>query len=186
MASFPALLISLDLEFNQPSKRIIQVGATAGNLQSGLIESSFVAYVNPSEPIDPRISRLTGIEQHHVDAAQNVDFVYKQLSKWVSQFDGNRHINPLTWGGGDSDSLRQALGENEEWIFGRRWIDAKTLFTAWRHSQSILAQGGLAKSMSKVGLRFEGQKHNALADAVNTWRIYWSLLQLFDKKVSHI
>ena len=38
-------------------------------------------------------------------------------------------LNPITWGGGDSAEVREQLSPvaREDWCFGRRWIDAKTL-----------------------------------------------------------
>ena len=38
-------------------------------------------------------------------------------------------------------------------------------------------QSGLAKSMVRLGLKFEGTKHNAMDDATNTFYIYRKLLE---------
>jgi inhibitor of KinA sporulation pathway (predicted exonuclease) len=93
-----------------------------------------------------------------------------------------RILNPLTWGGGDTVILRQQLGLSEErWMFGRRWIDVKTLYVAWRMSHDKEISGGLAKAMTRLGLTFQGRKHNALDDAHNTFRMYRALLAEFRK-----
>lgn len=178
------LLVSLDLEMNQPSRDIIQIGAVIGNVKTGEIVSRFGSFVNPQEPLDPRITQLTKITQADVDAAPFFINAYKALLKWLAPFDELRVLNPLTWSGGDTDKLyeqllRTGLGV-DNWPFGRRWLDVKTIFVAWRMAQGHEIQGGLARAMTKVGLNFNGQKHNALADAENTFRMYRALIKQFN------
>jgi len=174
------LMVSLDLEMNQPSQRIIQIGAVLGNVRTGEVLSRFDSKVNPYESLDLRIVLLTGIKQKDVDQAPGLSDAYGLLKSWLEPYAATRMLNPLTWGGGDSDTLREQLGlDGETWLFGRRWIDAKTLFSAWRTARGQDGQGGLARSMTKLGLNFVGKKHNAQHDAENTFRIYRALLQRF-------
>lgn len=174
------LLVSLDLEMNQPSGRIIQIGACLGNVRTGELLSRFDVKVNPFETLDPRITALTGITQREVDAADSLPAAYRSLSAWLLPHADTRVLNPLTWGGGDSETLREQLNmQDERWLFGRRWIDVKTLYVAWRMVQGKDIQGGLAKAMTKLGLSFQGRKHNATDDAVNTFRMYCALLARF-------
>jgi inhibitor of KinA sporulation pathway (predicted exonuclease) len=174
------LIVALDLEMNQPSGRIIQVGAVLGNIRTGEIVSRFESKVNPDELLAPVIVELTGIQQREVDKAPALWNAYWLVKEWLEPYEEKRVMNPLTWGGGDSDTLREQLGmSGESWIFGRRWIDAKTIFVGWRMAQGEELQGGLARSMTKLGLSFEGKKHNALDDALNTFRIYRALLRRF-------
>jgi hypothetical protein len=49
------LIVALDLELNQPSERIVQIGAVLGNVRTGEILSQFDAKVNPGEPFSSRI-----------------------------------------------------------------------------------------------------------------------------------
>jgi inhibitor of KinA sporulation pathway (predicted exonuclease) len=174
------LLVSIDLEMNQPSKKIIQIGAVLGNVRTSELLSRFDVKVNPFETLDPRIVQLTGIKQCEVDAAGTLTQAYEQLNTWLAPHAEDRTLNPLTWGGGDSETLREQLGlQDERWLFGRRWIDVKTIFVAWRMVQSKDIQGGLAKAMTKVGLAIHGRKHNATDDAANTFRMYCALLARF-------
>jgi hypothetical protein len=53
------LLVSMDLELNQPSRRIIQIGAVTGNIRTGEIVSRFDSKVSPNEELSPAIVRLT-------------------------------------------------------------------------------------------------------------------------------
>jgi inhibitor of KinA sporulation pathway (predicted exonuclease) len=170
--------MSLDLEMNQPSGTIIQVGIAVGNLESGEIIESICWDIKTQEQISKFIQDLTGITQGAVENGEELYYVYQVLK--------NRHLmygcfrNCLTWGGGDSETLRTQLGlDDEAFLFGRRWIDAKTLFISRCFSLGLKHQSGLAKAMSRLGLQFKGRKHNAMDDAINTFYIYHKLIQDF-------
>jgi inhibitor of KinA sporulation pathway (predicted exonuclease) len=179
------IFTALDLEMNQPSKKIIQIGACVGNIKTGQIFKKLSIFVNPNEHINPFITELTKITQEDVDNGYTLEEAYRKLQKMHENY--GAFVNCATWGGGDSQELLQQLQQEnphfEGWCFGRRWIDTKTLFVSWRFSQGQPIQGGLAKSMTKVGLRFEGQKHNAMDDAVNTFKMYCKMLSLFKEAV---
>ena len=169
-------IMSLDLEYNQPSKTIIQVGIAIGNLKSGEILAKQCYNIKVEEQISEFIIELTGITQEDVDNGITLDEAYKYLIKAHTDF--NCFRNALTWGGGDSDDLRKALGlDDDRYLFGRRWIDAKTLFVSKCMAMDAKTQSGLAKSMVRLGLKFEGTKHNAMDDATNTFYIYRKLLE---------
>lgn len=175
---------SIDLEMNQPSKKIIQIGACVGNITTGKILDKLSIFVNPNESLNPEIIKLTGITQDDVDGGTTLLNAYEALKRFHKEH--NSFINPITWGGGDSNELRdQLLSENPdvnlEWCFGRRWIDTKTLFVSHRFANRQPIQGGLAKSMLKVGLRFQGRKHNATDDSVNTFHMYSKMLELIKR-----
>ncbi len=177
------LVVALDLEYNQPSKKIIQLGAVLGNITTGEIVLRFSAFANPNEALAPAIIKLTGIQQADVDAAGTLGEAYQALIEGLKPFESQRHLNALTWGGGDSEDLRQQLGLDKEnvaaWKFGRRWLDVKTVFIAWRASRGKPGEGGLARSLTKLRLKFRGRQHNALHDAENTFLAYVALLNEF-------
>ncbi len=173
------LFVSLDLEMNQPSGRIIQVGAVLGRLDDGARLSRFSAYVNPGEPLAEDISTLCGITPATLEMAGTLEEAFELLKRWMHPFAEQRQLNPLTWGGGDADLLREQLNlQDARWPFGRRWVDVKTVFAAWQHANGQEANGGLGTSMKRVGLVFEGRKHDAADDAWNTFRMYHRLLRL--------
>lgn len=172
---------AIDLEMNQPSGKIIQIGACVFNLSSGILHK-FSIFVNPHEDLNPFITNLTGISQEQVD--EGVPFVDAYSALYTLHTSYRSFVNPVTWGQGDVEAIRRhMMGPDPStpigWPFGRRIIDVKTLFVAWRLSQGLPIQGGLAKSMLKVGLKFEGRKHDALDDAVNTARMYIEMLKKF-------
>lgn len=175
---------TLDLEMNQPSRKIIQIGACVGNIRTGQIYEKISLFVNPQETLQPFITDLTKITQEDVDNGYTLEEAYRKLQKMHENY--GAFVNVITWGGGDSiELLTQLQQENsnfEGWCFGRRWIDTKTLYVSWRLANGKHVQGGLAKAMTKVDLRFEGQKHNATDDAVNTFRLYLKMLELLKYK----
>jgi inhibitor of KinA sporulation pathway (predicted exonuclease) len=173
-------LLSLDLEMNQPSGKIIQVGAAVGDTDTNTVLETLSVMVNPYEQLNPYIIDLTAITQEQVDNGVTLRSAYDQLVELQKKH--NCFMNPLTWGGGDSIELKnQLIADNPDqyidWAFGRRWIDVKTVFITYQLANGGKMQGGLAKSMTKLGLAFKGKKHNALDDAVNTFRIYMALLR---------
>jgi inhibitor of KinA sporulation pathway (predicted exonuclease) len=171
-------LLSLDLELNQPSGSIIQVGAVIGNLKTGKILEEYSANIFCSEKLDPYIIKLVGIKQEAIDRGLPLITAYIHLSQMHKANDCFR--NCITWGGGDSEALRQSLNINkEEFIFGRCWLDVKTVFISHCFANNKHSQSGLAKSLLRLGLNFEGRKHSAVDDARNTFIIYRELLKLF-------
>jgi inhibitor of KinA sporulation pathway (predicted exonuclease) len=173
------LFVALDLEFNQPSKKIIQIGAVVADIRTSTLLSRFSVFVNPQEPLNPEIANLCGIAPQVLALAGDLGEGHAQLTAWLAPFDHERQLNPLTWGGGDSIQLREQSGHTDErGLFGRRWVDVKTVFTAFMHSEARSNVGGLRTSMKKVGLVFQGRQHDAAEDARNTARMYFHLLRL--------
>lgn len=172
-------IMALDLEHNKPSGKIIQVGAVVGNLASGKILEEYQCHIKVDEPISEYITNLTGIKQEDVDNGYSLELAYQHLSQMHKHYECFR--NCITWGGGDSHELRKQLGwpDEEMFLFGRRWIDAKTIFVSLRFSRNQNNQAGLARAMTKFGLAFQGKKHQACDDARNTFLIYRRMLEEF-------
>lgn len=187
--------LAVDLELNQPSNTIIQIGACVGDIETGQVIDKISLIVNPHEQLGycnggdndgKTITDLTGITQQDVDNGMELLDAYDQFVEFAQKYDV--FVNPLTWGGGDIEEIRQQVLKKLEsprtikWPFGRRWIDVKTLFVSWRFANNEPIKGGLARSMVKVGLAFQGRKHDAMDDAVNTFRIYAKLLEFLRNK----
>jgi len=168
-------IMALDLEYNQPSQLIIQVGIVVGNLLTGEILGKYCWNIHQEEKIAEYITKLTGITQKDVDEGCQLSTVYSSIVEIFKEHSCFR--NPITWGAGDSEDLRKVLNlDNERFLFGRRWIDAKTLFVSHCFANDLKHQSGLSKSLNRLGLKFEGKKHNAMWDALNTFHIYRYLL----------
>ena len=165
--------ISLDLEMNQPSNSIIQVGAVVGNLQTGEVLERYSAYTLPKEfeQINGRIVELTGITDDTL-AKHGIPLLQAHADLIALKNKYNCVPTPIVWGGGDSQLLLKQLSPDiteDTFCFGRRWYDIKTVFQFYCMSNGTNHQSGLAKSMTKIGLKFKGRKHNALDDACNTF-----------------
>lgn len=225
-------ILSLDLEMSDPQGlcRIIQVGYVIGDTKTGEIlrKRSLLIKLPKGEKLQSEISELCGIAPHEVEQDDNNIVNCINAMTLVEAYDIlvadvkelKPFMNPLTWGGGDSELLKEKLTEegvkfiwgngetvgnfkmlfvpipvseiseineadyhmvyNRRWIMGRRWIDAKTLFV----SRSIIreetiSRSGLEQSMKRLEMEFEGRPHQAMDDALNTFRIYLKLLEYF-------
>ncbi|MDB5038862.1 MAG: Exonuclease, RNase and polymerase [Bacteriovoracaceae bacterium] len=178
----PAIFTSLDLELNQPSGKIIQIGAAVGRLMTGDILETFSCFIKIDEPLDEQIIKLTGITEFDLASGLSLEEGYLQLAS--IHIKHKAFMNPIVWGGGDSLAIRHELESRDpdffkehNFCFGRRWIDIKTIYQMYRFANGLKMQSGLSKSLGRFGLQFKGKKHNALDDAVNTFRLASKLLE---------
>lgn len=168
--------LTLDLELNQPSRKIIQVGYVVGNVLTGELITRGTVMVNPKEELSPYITGLTSITPSMLEVDCTVHDAYLHVRNVADAFDLS--TNMVTWGGGDHEALRTQSGmDDEKWRFGRRYTDVKTLFCAYALANGMKVAGGLSKSMNKFGMSFQGKKHWAEDDAYNTFLIYVELLK---------
>jgi inhibitor of KinA sporulation pathway (predicted exonuclease) len=163
--------LSLDLELNQPTESIIQVGAAVFDIFSGEIKETIRVYVSlpSSEELSPFITKLTGITKEDLETkGVSLKEAYKNLVNLHTKYSCQKNL--ITWGGGDSQLLERDLRllAEDQYAFGRRWIDVKTAHQFYCMRHGISTRGGLAKSLTRVGLRFKGKKHDAMDDAINT------------------
>jgi inhibitor of KinA sporulation pathway (predicted exonuclease) len=170
----------LDLEMNQPSQSIIQVGAVIGDLHSGKVVWKYQKCISDckkikNETIDPFITTLTGISDMDIESGIPLIDAYRELVK--NALSEQCHRNLWTWGGGDSHLLRTQLERPEDWPFGDRWIDIKTVYLLWALAHNRPFRSGLSKSLSRLGGQFKGTKHTAGDDAENTFYAAVLLLQ---------
>ncbi len=170
--------LALDLELNQPSGRIIQVGVAIGD-KNTRFEDYVVRkwYINPQEPISEFITELTGITDSDIKGnCYSHEFVARELGELIKEH--KCFINPVTWGGGDSGELLQEFSKNHADFphFGRRWIDVKTWYTYLMLTRGKAPSGGLASAMGYFKLHFKGKAHRADVDAANTLALFFKLL----------
>lgn len=179
----------LDCEYTQPNKKCIQIGAAVYDPRTAVCVETLETYVNPHEPISTFITELTGIRDRDVQGAPDIVEAWGMLKKIHSKH--HCFKNPLVWGSGvrnDSLALHSEFSMAsfiksgahpdhivEENFMGMRVIDAKTLYVSLQLFNNGKYGGGLEESMERLGLKFEGTKHTALADARNTFTIWYYL-----------
>ena len=179
--------LALDLELNQPSGKIIQVGVAIAKADDRF-ENYFTKkwYINPNEPIDQFIIDLTGITDSDISAnCVSHETVARELVELIKEH--NCFVNPVTWGGGDSVELLAEFSKQcvDFPCFGRRWIDVKTWYTLLMFARNKKPSGGLASAMGAFKLHFKGTAHRADVDAANTLAFFFTLLER-QRKMEHL
>lgn len=184
-------IMVLDAEYNQPSRKTIQIGAAAYNPRNAALVGQFEVFVNPGEPITEEMTRLTGITDQDVANGLTISQAYEELNKFHAKHKCFR--NPLVWGSGyRNDSLhiyqehRESLGlefdkdiQQTANFMGFRIIDVKTIYQSVRIFENTSYAGGLKDCMKRLGMQFEGEEHRALTDAMNTFRVWYHLMRIF-------
>lgn len=170
-------LLSLDLEMAQPSGRIIQIGACVCDLDAGKIVADLSVYVNPGEKISDYIVSLTGITQDTIDRrGVSLQEAYDLLLTLHRKY--GCHRQPLTWGGADSAELKRQLNYPNDYIFGFRWTDVKTVYQSYRMANRKSTQGGLKGALRHFSIMPLGRHHNALMDSKHTFLVFHKLCQM--------
>lgn len=178
-------ILVLDLEMNQPSKKIIEIGYVIVSLDKQEEVLSRNILVNPHEPISPAITSLTGITNEMMETTQcELADAVNLMSLDFNSFSCIKFI--ATWGNGDFQHLRNRLKVQSDSLymqffdlFGYRFLDVKTLYQSWAIANSKPYRSGLRKSMKQMGLEFEGSAHTAVIDARNTWKVLSVLMSKF-------
>lgn len=165
-------VITIDLEMNQPSGKIIQLGYCIHNVKTGHRIRRCSIFVNPQEPLNPEITILTGITEIEIEKyGETLKDAYNYMVKEMKDNSVGKH--PIEWGL-DHFELRNQLNiEWDDYVFSRRGIDVKSLYQAYAMSRP---QGktvaGLAKALEVLGSPFEGEQHRAMIDAENTFKAF--------------
>lgn len=170
-------IISIDLELNQPSGTIIELGYIIANVKSKEIKVAKSILVNPKETLNQNIINLTGITQNQVDEADTLLAAYKEMCIDIENLQVSKH--PFQWGL-DHFELRNKLTITwEQYIFRRRAHDIKSFYQLYQMAKpNSKVISGLATSMKQLGLEWDsryGPPHKALADSYNTLLTYWNI-----------
>lgn len=192
----PKIWISLDLEMNKNDEKddvddIIQIGAVAFDFKTGVIVDKIRIYVklptdeqNNPKSIHPFIVQLTGITDEDLSTkGKSLWLAYCELVEFVERNNGFK--DPVCWGGNDADYLKTQLISKTSYkpethgrfLFNSNFFNAKKDFQIYCQVNDLPLRSGLAKSMGRLGLRFEGRIHDALDDAINCKTIFHFLCQ---------
>lgn len=180
-------ILSLDLEHNNRETRsIIEIGVTISTpYGEEILGKSWLVRLPTGEPLNPEIEELTGITQAMLDSdGVDLQAAYDELVALHREHDC--FINVMTWGHGDMELLRSQVNAGTSgWPFGRRIIDVKTVYCAWRIAHMREPTGGLKTACRKLGIPFEGRSHRATDDARNTVKVFHTLAAKLRKAVPY-
>ena len=184
-------VLVIDCEYNQlnDNPKTIQIGAAAYKAKTGELLGEFETFIDPNECIVPRITELTGITTADVSGAPNIREAYEELQRFAQKHKCFK--NPLLWGAGTSnDSAHiyqeayptKELQKEHHNFMGRRVIDVKSIWQSIQIHNNDTVKGGLVAVCDKIGIGFEGNAHTALADAKNTFRVWYFLVKQFPQR----
>ena len=188
--SKPQLFCSLDLELEQPNtnpqtpdsqlseSRIIQMGYVIFEVIEGgiKIHRERSIFIDIGVPLSTYIKKLTGITDEQIRGGMALLEAYNVLLRDLEELPFKRSI--VQWGGGDIEFIRQELDiyfPGTKWEFGQSGMNVKHMYQTWALANNAKWRGGLKKCLNVSGLMWDksrGSSHDALADAVNTARMY--------------
>ncbi len=175
------MVVVIDLECNQPSNTIIELGYVIGDLATGKVKRKKSIIINPKEELSEIIIELTGISQKRADQGTTLQYAYDEFLKDVAQTKALTIIHQ--WGIWDAQLLKNQLNNPEAWQFGRRWIDIKALAQASAIINEQPPVGGLSRICSRFGLHVDKRKaHSGSYDADMTFQLYVKLAGMLKKQ----
>jgi len=185
MFKFKYDLIVLDLEMNQPTRSIIEIGAVKLLRDGTISKDHFSSVVNPKEGLGLctakgrgriTITELTGITQQEVDSAQMLGNVVERFHKWATQDSPN--IILAGWGGDPQWLLSEVVSKELSYPFRRKSLDVRSMVVFY---SSLIRRkydsDGLEALMRAWKLEPEGNAHRALPDALNTARLLQKVIR---------
>lgn len=176
-------IMALDLEMNQPSRKIIEVGAAVYNGRTGLFVEKLSMFINPGEKIEPFITDLTGITDQDVSNGFTIIQGYEELRRLHKKH--KCFMNPLVWGSGtrnDSQAIFEETKLAGENFMGFRVLDVKTIFQSVQIHHGQQHGMGLKEACERLKIGFEGSNHRAVVDAMNTFRIWFHMVKGFQNE----
>jgi inhibitor of KinA sporulation pathway (predicted exonuclease) len=197
--------IAIDLEIEQPKtnpqcpdsetdeEKLIQVGLVVFEIGEEIkVLESVTMFKNYPGKLSSFIKKLTSITDEQVNTSTNsVSTILAEIRNLREKYNTSRQI--VEWGAGDKQFLMKESGLNsgefrEYTGLANSTINVKVLFQLYALKKGLKAQGGLGKSLRKVGLEFQATKyegkqygaHWAESDALNTAIIFNFVINKFN------
>lgn len=181
-------LVFIDLEGTQITHEIIEIGAYKVVLRDNLtvkkVFKPFKVYVKPKGSIGNFVTKLTGIDAKLI-REKGVTFrvAQQQLAKYV----GRQYKKSLFVAYGDQDAkmfLSSAEHNMDASMEEARFVSKRTIDFAAFLRQYVTDDNGNGKSLSHnlelFGIPFEGQAHDACADAYNLVLLFKAFVEKKD------
>jgi len=171
--------ISVDIEVDQPSKRLIQIGAAAFDTDNLRFRLDFNKYVNVQninwtymKDILPYGQDL--IDKQGVSEKEVVDSFWKWL-KDISM--GKRYVQ---WGRGDMEFIINLSNNSPDYIQQNFFniIDVKQIYkNLYQPAMRLPAEHGLGQACRNTLGEFKFVQHDGWNDAYNTGLLYMKMFQ---------
>ena len=161
--------IILDLEMNQPSGRIIQIGAVLCDYKAKRIVDEFNQYclLPKEETLDPFIAKLCGIEEVLLkETGVELADAAAAFWQWLENCKCGFHLG--AWGSDVYELKKQSQQLGVSVPTRLKSLNIKEMGVLWRMAKGGKSKGGLLNTMTLFGLPFDGRQHCALADSKNT------------------
>ena len=183
--------ISVDIEAEQPSGEIIQIGAVAFDTDKGII-AEFNRYIYLDHPIawdyvldsdkdsKKTLGDLLPYGQDKIDA-EGINKQQALAEFWSWFFNVNCSRRAVQWGRGDIRCmLEQTNAENKP---NKRIevIDAKILYkNMYQPAMKLPKRYGLRGAVESLLSSFVGKQHDAYDDAYNTALVYQEMFKVLE------
>lgn len=181
--------IAVDLENNQPSGKITQIGAAAFDTDSGHI-SSFNVYVDAEEPLNldhmlnnnMTLGQLLGPDFEYKYEASKIprSEAYSSFWEWVKESQCGKKI--IQWGRGDTNEIiTQGKEVGVKYPSHLRIVNLKVVYQTFFQPALKLDKGfGLSSACEHMGISFKGRAHDAIVDAVNTGELAMRMFKIIE------
>jgi inhibitor of KinA sporulation pathway (predicted exonuclease) len=170
--------IVVDLELNQPSNKIIQIGAVICDIHSHQILDTFSIICNPEGEMPSEfITTLTGITIEMVENGVPLVDGLKQFWDWIADSGAGKML--VQWGEGDMRLLEQQSNERNVKVPRLNTMNLKAVSSIMRQHKGSKAKGGLKNTMDLYGVPFYGDAHDGLIDSLNTAFLLFRLEEMW-------
>jgi inhibitor of KinA sporulation pathway (predicted exonuclease) len=169
--------IVYDLEMTNRLSEIIEIGAIRMKVVNGELKllDTFQSFVQPKmDKLNTRITNLTGITKKDLISAPSYTEAIASFRTWI----GSEDYYLCSWGPEDKWAFITDSSFHQtdiEWIINHN--DLQFHFSILHDSEKGFRYG-LSRALQALELSYEGSKHRALDDAINTARI---LHKIFNK-----
>lgn len=177
--------VSVDIECNQPSGTIIQIGASVWDTQANAEVDDFNLYIQPNEVINWEEELRGGITLGKLlpygpekikDHGVSPKFAFERFWKFMAK-SGRKKV--IQWGAGDMAAITK-----QSWYFGvpvnnrLKVLNAKLMYQMlYQPTMRLQQKFGLGAVIKEMGLEFEGEAHDGYWDAYNTGKLYTEMFR---------
>lgn len=175
-------LAIFDLEMNQPSGTIIQIGAVVVDTNKMTIGDTYSLVCNPGEVPSDFITNLTGITRGSVREAPTAHSAITNFWKWLKTAECGNKLG--AWGN-DFKDIRNASSYYKisyDWPKFFNIKDFVAMYTHIKDDQQSYKMG-LKQACEFWGIKYDKEKaHDALWDAMKTAEVFMAVCKSVNRE----